>query len=140
MSASVETWDRPVPVTDPFSKEYFAAWADQRLIVQHCPACGHWQHYPRAICVQCGATPVFEEQEAVGQVYTFTIVRQMGNAPFKQEVPFAVASVSLACGVKILATVVDCEPEDVHIGMEVEGFAVIAADGIGVPYWRPRRQ
>jgi uncharacterized protein len=129
---------RPMPMmTDAASKEYFTAWADQRLVIQHCPECGHWQHYPRALCERCGATPLFEEQEPVGEVYTFTVIRQMGVEPFKSEAPFPIAMVELACGVKIMGTVTDCEIEDLQIGMPVEGHAVVI-DGIGIPYWRPR--
>lgn len=128
---------RPLPdLADAFSRKYFTAWADQRLVVQQCPECQHWQHYPRPLCEVCGATPVFHEQEAVGTVYTFTIVRQMGMEPFVHEVPYPVVMVELACGVKIMGNLTDCEPEDVRIGMPVEGYAVVF-DGIGIPYWRP---
>lgn len=130
--------ERPLPyITDPFSKQYFTAWADQHLVVQRCPDCAHWQHYPRALCERCGATPEFHEQEPVGTVYTFTIIRQMGVEPFRSEVPYAVAMVVLDCGVKIMGTITDCPVEDVHIGMPVEGYAVVF-DDIGIPYWRPR--
>jgi uncharacterized OB-fold protein len=129
-------WELPVPITDAWSAPYFKAWSEQRLIVQHCPVCSHWQHYPRALCVRCGADPVFEEQPAEGVVHTFTVVRQMGGV-FRERTPFAAAVVEIACGVRIFANVTDCDPDDVYIGMPVRGYAVVAAEDIGIPYWRP---
>lgn len=137
--STVTEWNRPVPIiTDQYSREYFEAWAEQRLLVQRCTDCGHWQHYPRALCTVCGGTPEFVEQEATGTVYTYTVIRQMGAAPFSSELPFAIVMVELACDVKIMGTITDCDVDDVHIGLEVDGYALLAAEGIGVPYWRPR--
>jgi uncharacterized OB-fold protein len=131
--------ERPLPqILDPYSREYFESWAQQRLVVQRCVDCGHWQHYPRALCERCGGTPEFQEQEAVGAVYTYTIIRQMGVEPFRSEAPYPVVMVELENGVKIMGTLTDCEIEDVRIGMLVEGYALVLGDGIGIPYWRPR--
>ncbi|MGP3533997.1 Zn-ribbon domain-containing OB-fold protein [Microbacterium sp. RD1] len=130
--------ERPLPwITDEFSREYFTAWTEQRLVVQHCPRCGGWQHFPRPICIECGTVPVFEEVPAIGTVYTFTIIRQMGMKPFRDEVPYAVVMVELDNGVKIMGNLTDCPIEDVRIGMAVEGYGVTHGD-IGIPYWRPR--
>ena len=130
---------RPLPqILDQYSRTYFEGWAAGRLLVQQCPECAHWQHYPRALCERCGATPQFHEQEAVGTVYTYTVIRQMGVEPFRSEVPYPVVMVELDCGVKIMGTLTDCPVEDVHVGMPVEGYAVTFEDGIGIPYWRPR--
>jgi uncharacterized OB-fold protein len=130
--------ERPVPqLLDRYSRQYFEGWADGRLLVQQCPDCDHWQHYPRALCEICGGTPEFREQEPDGTVYTYTVIRQMGVEPFRSEVPFPVVMVEIACGVKIMGTLTDCDVDDVHIGMPVEGYA-ITIDGIAIPYWRPR--
>jgi uncharacterized protein len=131
------TMDRPLPqLTDAPSREYFTAWKDGRLLVQRCPDCGHRQHYPKAMCEECGGTPVFEQEQPVGTVYTFTVIRQMAGEPFRTEAPYPVAMIELDCGVKIMGTVTDCEPEDVHIGMRVTGYPVVYGE-IGVPFWRP---
>ncbi len=128
---------RPLPqLTDAPSREYFTAWKDGRLLIQRCPDCGHWQHYPKALCGNCGSTPQFLEQEPTGVVYTYTIIRQMSGEPFKSEAPYPVAMIELECGVKIMGSLTDCEPEDVRIGMRVTGYPVVYGE-IGVPFWRP---
>jgi uncharacterized OB-fold protein len=131
--------ERPLPqLSDRYSREYFEAWARGQLLIQQCTDCGHWQHYPRALCEQCGGSPEFREQEPVGTVYTYTIIRQMGVEPFRSEVPFPIAMVELACGVKIMGTLTHCDVDDVHIGMPVEAYPICFGGGIALPYWRPR--
>lgn len=130
-------WQRPLPETDPVSERYWAAAAEGRLLIQRCAACGHRQHYPRAVCTACGATPEWEEASGRGTVYTYTIVRQYGMPPFDALVPYVVAMIDLVEGPRLMSNVVDCAPEEVHIGMEVEAVMRIAEPGVGVPFFRP---
>ena len=57
--------------------------------------------------------------------------------PFRDELPYVVAMIELEEGVRMLGNITDIEPDDVHIGMSVEAYAVLAEEGIGIPYWRP---
>jgi hypothetical protein len=50
-----------------------------------------------------------------------------------------VAVVALEEGPRMMANITDCAPEDVHIGMPVEGYTITVEDGLGVPFWRPAR-
>jgi uncharacterized OB-fold protein len=134
---TAEEWTRPLPDTDPISAPYWAAAAEGRLLVQRCPACGATQHYPRAVCATCAATPEWLETTGRGVVYTFTIVRQYGMAPFASMVPYVVAMIELPEGPRLLGNVTDCDPESVRIGMEVEMYALHAEPDVGVPMWRP---
>jgi uncharacterized OB-fold protein len=45
--------------------------------------------------------------------------------------------VELEEGPMMLGAVTDCDPDAVHIAMPVEVYFVKAADGVGIPYWRP---
>ena len=132
-------WDRPVPLPDAVSAEYFRSGSRGRLVFQRCPACGHAQHYPRAMCAACAGTPVWEEASGLGEVYTFSVVRQFGAAPFRDEVPYVVAMVRIEEGLLLMGNVTGCPVDLVHIGMPVEVYFVEAAPGVGIPFWRPRR-
>jgi uncharacterized OB-fold protein len=131
------SWERPLPAPDPVSQRFWAAAAEGELLVQQCPACGHRQFYPRALCTRCAAEPEWLRASGRGTVHTFTVVRQNGARPFRDELPYVVAMVELDEGVRMMGNVVDCDPGDVHIGMEVEVTFVPADEGIGVPFWRP---
>lgn len=130
-------WDRPLPDPDPVSARYWSAAARGELLVQRCPDCGARQFYPRALCTACGGEPDWEAVSGRGTVHTFTVVRQYGIAPFREEVPYVVAMVDLAEGPRVLTNLVQCDPEQVTVGMAVEAVVVRATPEVGIPYWRP---
>ncbi len=131
-------WTKPLPDPDPVAAPFWEAAGEGRLLYQECPACGHRQFYPRAVCTACGADPRWAEASGRGAVHTYTIVRQYGAPPFRDELPYVVAVIDLEEGVRMLGNVTDCPVDEVRVGMAVEAYAVAAAPGVGIPFWRPR--
>ena len=132
-----EEWQKPIPGPDAVTAPYWKAAAEGRLLIQECPKCGHRQWYPRALCTACGADPEWLECSGRGTVHTFTIIRQMGMRPFRDELPYAIAMVEIDEGPLVFGNVADCAPEAVSIGMPVEVWFTRAGDDIGIPSWRP---
>ena len=132
-----DEWQKPLPAIDDVNREFWAAAAEGRLLVQACPHCGHRQFYPRALCTACGDPPEWLECSGRGIVHTFTIIRQMAMRPFRDELPYVVAMIEHVEGPRVMGNVTDCDPESVRIGMPVEAHFVRAADDVGVPLWRP---
>jgi uncharacterized OB-fold protein len=128
---------RPLPDTDNVSAPYWAAAAEGRLLFQECTACANRQFYPRAMCTACGAEPQWAEASGRGTVHTYTVIRQNWSKPFRDELPYVVAMVELDEGVRMMANVTDCDPEQVHIGMAVEAYTVKVEEGLGIPFFRP---
>ncbi|MFO1538721.1 MAG: Zn-ribbon domain-containing OB-fold protein [Actinomycetota bacterium] len=133
----VEEWATPLPQIDNVNAEYWQAAREGRLLVQQCPACGHRQWYPRALCTECGAEPEWLETAGRGTVHTFTIIRQQGIPAFKAELPYAVVMVDLEEGPRVFGAMPGVDVARVAIGLPVEVYFVAAADDTGVPYWRP---
>lgn len=134
------SWDRPTLAPGTLDRAFFEAAARGELLYQRCPACDHVQFYPRQLCTACGGDSAWATASGRGVVHTFTIVRQNGQQPFRDEVPYAVAMVQLDEGVRMMGTVTDCPVESVHIGMPVEAYAVACGEEIAVPFWRPARR
>jgi uncharacterized protein len=130
-------WQKPLPGPDDVNREYWAAAAEGRLLVQECPSCGHRQFYPRALCTQCGGEPGWLTCSGRGTVHTFTVIRQMGMPPFRDELPYVVAMIELEEGPLMMGNVTGVEPDAVRIGLPVEAYFVRAADDVGIPMWRP---
>jgi uncharacterized OB-fold protein len=128
---------RPLPRTDQLSEHFWKSILDGKLLIQKCPECRNFQHYPRALCTVCGANPEWIEAIGKGTVYTYTIIRQNGAKPFSAILPYVVAMIELAEGPKMMGNITDCDPGAVHIGMGVSWYPVPANDEIGVPFWRP---
>jgi uncharacterized protein len=133
------TWERPLPAPDPVSSEFWSAAFGGRLLIQHCPACGERQFYPRAVCMSCGGEPDWEEVSGRGTVHTFTIIRQNYARPFRDELPYVVAIIELAEGPRMMGNVTGVAADDVYVGMEVAAYIIEAEEGVGVPMWRPAR-
>jgi uncharacterized OB-fold protein len=55
-----------------------------------------------------------------GSVYTFTVTYQNQAPGFREELPYVLAYVELAEGVRLLTNVVGCPADDVYVGMPVE--------------------
>jgi uncharacterized protein len=132
-----EEWTKPLPTPDDVNRDYWQAGTEGRLLIQQCPHCGHRQFYPRALCTSCAGEPEWLECTGRGTVHTFTIIRQMGMRPFRNELPYVVAMIELDEGPLIMGNVTDCDPESVRIGQAVEVHFLKAADDVGIPVWRP---
>jgi uncharacterized OB-fold protein len=133
----IDISNRPLPDPDNISSHYWKAAADGRLTYQECPACGHRQLYPRALCTVCAADPEWRDASGRGTVHTFTIIRQNHAKAFKEALPYVVAIVELDEGPRLMGNVIDCDPESVTIGMAVEVVMAPVDDDVAVPFWRP---
>jgi uncharacterized OB-fold protein len=95
--------------------------------------------YPRPTCPSCGSLEL-EWQEASGDatVHTFTIARRSTHPAFNGREPYVVAIVELAEGPRVTTSIVDCDPDDVRVGMPVRlTFDEVGDDGIALPLFRP---
>lgn len=128
---------RPLPAFDPVSRVFWEAAARGELLFQECPACGHRQFYPRALCAVCAQTPAWRQAAGSGTIHTFTVVRQHTAEPFRSWVPYPVAMIELDEGPRLMGGVINCDVEEVHIGMPVSVTFVDAGHGVTLPFWQP---
>jgi uncharacterized OB-fold protein len=121
----------PPPELNPEIEPYFDAAAQGRLLVKGCASCGRAHHYPRALCPFCFSDRT-EWREACGrgEIYAFTIMRR---AP----VPYAVASVQLAEGPRMITNIVDCDFETLRCGLPVRVVFKATDGGPPVPMFTP---
>lgn len=129
--------DRPVPLADSISGPYWEAAARGELVYQECPACGHRQLYPRAMCTECAAAPEWRTASGRGTVYTYTVIRQNWAEPFRGMLPYVVAMIELDEGPRLMSNVTGCPPEEVTVGMAVEAWFEPVDEGVALPMFRP---
>jgi uncharacterized OB-fold protein len=70
-------------------------------------------------------------------VHTYTVIRQNGAQPFRDELPYVVAVIDLEEGPRMMSNLTGCSPAEVRIGMEVVAYAVPIGEGIALPFWEP---
>ena len=127
-----------LPAPDPSTDEWWTAAADGRLLVKRCRACRRAHHYPRPFCPHCWSDDVdWEPASGRGTVYTFSTVRVNDLPPFAERVPYTVAIVELDEGPRVMTTIVECDPDDVHVGMPVEVTWERQTDEFTLAVFRP---
>jgi len=128
-------WPQPTPE----DREFWEGAHRGELRIQRCSTCGLHQHYPRYACSHCGAdTVAFVTASGLGTLYSYTVIRQNGVPPFKERVPFVVATVDLdEAGARVLAAMPALAPEAVQIGMRVRANFRPAGDEFGFVDFAP---
>ncbi|MGB9721619.1 MAG: Zn-ribbon domain-containing OB-fold protein [bacterium] len=91
-----------------------------RLEANKCKKCGKIFFPPRLICSNCKSRE-FERirLSESGKIVTYTTIR-VAPEQFNTQVPYNVAIIELNDGVRIMAQVVDCKPDDMAIGKPVK--------------------
>lgn len=132
-----------LPQTDPFTRAYWDAAAEGRLLIRRCQAdgCGAAHHYPREFCPYCWSEDVvWEAAGGRATLYTWSIVHLNDLPPFRDRLPYVAAVVDLAEGPRMMTEVIDCPAQGLRIGMPLKvGFRRGTADEEepAIPVFRP---
>ena len=128
-----ETPSYLVPVPNEEDGEFWQGARRGELRIQRCTTCGLHQHYARFLCSHCGETTLeWVTASGLGTVYSFTVIRQNGVPPFRDRVPFVVATVDLdEPGARLIAAMPTVAPEAARVAMRVRATFRPASDEIG---------
>jgi uncharacterized OB-fold protein len=138
MTTSPDAISRPQPRPSDQSALFWAATAEGRFLLQRCDDCSEAIFYPRVNCPRCGSTSLStEDASGRGTVYTYTVARRPTHRAFAEATPYVIAIVELAEGPHVTTNIVDCDPDDVTIGMDVELTFAPEVDGVALPLFRP---
>jgi uncharacterized OB-fold protein len=127
---------RPAPVLTEDNHWFWDAARERRIVAQQCSGCHRLRHPPRPMCPWCHSLQ-FEitDLSGKGSVYSYSILHHPQNPAF--EYPVIAALIELEGGVRILSNLIDVEPEEVRIGMNVAvDFLPTLRDGV-IPVFRP---
>lgn len=131
-------YNKPLPVVQDFTRPFWEATKAGKLLVQTCNVCKSPIFFPRDRCPECWSQDLsWTEASGKGEVYAFSITYEGVEAPFVEDLPIVLAWIDLPEGIRMQTNIVDCDPEEVHIGMPVEVTFKKATDEITLPYFRP---
>ena len=128
---------RALPQPDHASRHYWQSAADGNLDLQRCTSCRQFQFYPRSLCASCTGETEWVDASGRGTLHTYTVIRQNRSQAFAALAPYVVGIVELQEGVRMMSNIVDCDIDALTVGMALEVLLLPAADGIGLPFWRP---
>ncbi|MHB9860949.1 Zn-ribbon domain-containing OB-fold protein [Streptomyces sp. YIM S03343] len=124
-------YDAPEP--DAFTRPYWDAAAQGRLLLRRCRACSRPHHYPREFCPHCWSEDVtWETASGRAALYTWSVVHRNELPPFAERTPYVAAVVELAEGPRMMTEIVEYETIGLRAGMALE-----AVFRNGIPVFRP---
>ncbi|MCH2170160.1 OB-fold domain-containing protein [Myxococcota bacterium] len=124
---------------DSLSSPFWDACKKRELRLQRCADCGAFRHPPLAGCPSCASTR--DEWALVGgrgRVYSHTTIYHPALPTVADEVPYNVVVVEFddAPGARIISNVLDAEPEEIHVGLELELHWDDCGDGVVLPRFK----
>jgi len=91
-----------------------------RLEANQCKKCTKKFFPPRLICPECGSRDFKDTKiSEKGEITSYTIIR-VPPSQYKDQAPYAVGVVKLDDGVNVMGQIVDCDFEDLKVGMRVK--------------------
>jgi uncharacterized OB-fold protein len=107
------------------NKEQWRGYLEQRLLMNHCQACGYWLSEPRPLCPKCWSTDVRpDEVSGRGRVQWFSLNHQGPPVPGHDYSagPYPVLTVELEEqeNLRLSSTMVNCQPGDIVCDMPVQ--------------------
>ena len=130
--------ERFVPPESDAAAPYWDATREQRLVLPWCVACEAPLWYPREACPRClGSELDWREASGRGEVYAHSTMPKAAMPGLADAVPYVVALIDLAEGVRMMSNVTGCPPEDVHVGLPVRVTWEALPDGRHLPLFEP---
>ena len=143
----------PVPLdraSRALTGEFWAHVDREELVRPFCWVCRRSFFTPQVVCGRCQSQDwSYLPSASGGVVYSYTVVHRAPTPAFQPPYVLAVVDVYESSGVapddavdsvdvwSLLTWIVDCDPESVHIGMEVHVRFVPGPDGALLPAFAP---
>ena len=127
-----------LPQPDLETQPFWDAAREGRLLIKRCNDCMRTHFYPRPFCPHCWSQAV-EWMDASGRatLYTWSVVHRNDLPPFQERVPYVAAIVDLAEGPRMMTNVVDCEFDQLEMGMALDAVFHPTSDDVTIVQFRP---
>jgi uncharacterized OB-fold protein len=131
----------PLPdVDDIESAPFWEGTCQGELRFPKCGTCGRFHWYPCVLCPFCHSSDItWQKITNRPKVYTWTCVRRSLGPVFNIRGPHIVALVEFdkIFDIYFVSNLVDCQPEDVYIGMPLEVVFQKVNDRLTMPLFKP---
>ena len=135
-----DAFQKPIPAMQPWSEGFWKGTKEHKLLIQECNDCKAKIFYPRKYCPECWSANLgWAEASGKAKVYAHTIMMDMVEPKFMGDLPYVLALVDLEEGVRMMTRIVECEPEEVSIGMDVEVVFEDMNDDYALPFFKPAK-
>jgi uncharacterized OB-fold protein len=124
------------PVVQPWAKKFWENARLGKLTIQKCSNCGKYVFIPKLICPDCSSEDLeWTEISGKGKVYTFSCKFDPIGASNPDII--MTAAIDLEEGARMVSSIVNCKPEDLHCGMPVKVVFEKLDDEFTLPKFMP---
>ena len=128
---------RPLPQPTARSAPFWEAAKRHELVIQRCSGCGAYRHYPQPMCPACRSTEhAWVRASGRGEIYSYCVAHRAFHPWWKDRVPYAIATIELEEGVRMVCDLPGVPIADVWIGRRVEVCFEDIDEGITLPRFR----
>ena len=129
---------KPLPQPTAWSKPFWDAAKQHKLVLKKCKQCGHIDHPPYLYCTACsGEDAEWVESSGKAKLYAYAVNTYGVPFPFMEDLPYVLAMVDLPEGPRMISNVVGCSPKDLRNGMDLEVIFDQVSPEVVLPKWRP---
>jgi uncharacterized OB-fold protein len=131
-------YKKPLPQIQPFTEAFWEGTRNNQLLIQTCDNCDARIFFPRRQCPECWSSNLgWTEASGKAEIYAFSVTYEGVEAVFKEDLPIVLAWVDLPEGIRMQTNIVECDPDKIEIGQQVEVVFEKVTDEITLPYFRP---
>ncbi len=131
-------YEKPLPTSNADAKPFWDFCKKHELRMQKCARCGHIRYPPSITCPKCHSMEAeWVRLSGKGKVFSFAIYHHVSDKAFAEDVPYAVASIELEEGPRMISNIVGCKLEDIRIDMPVEVYFEDITVEFTLPKFKP---
>lgn len=128
----------PNPRVDQINNVFVEAWAEGKLRLQVCGACGEVTFYPRPLCPHCWSSDLgWVDHDGKATLVSYSLVMRPNHPAFFEETPIILAEIALQDGPTMLARVISDDPAQIRSGLSLELLPVEEGKNYPLPTFRP---
>ena len=130
--------EKPLPIITSDSAPFWDGCRNGQLVLQRCTLCETWRYPPGPVCLHCGSLEfTWAAASGRGTIHSFVVYHRAFHPSHVDGIPYTVALIDLAEGVRMVLRVVECAVEAVAIGMAGEIQFRKVTEKIWVPAFVP---
>lgn len=131
-------YNGPLPQPTLDDAQFWEACRSHQFLLQKCRSCGEVRAFGDPMCSQCQS----RDWEAVpasgkGVVWSWTTTYHPFHPYWKDRAPYHHTVVRLEEGPRFTTMLVDCQPEEIYIGMPIEVAFEDVTEEVALPKFRP---
>ena len=131
----------PMPLPDLDTAPFWEACSRNELVIQRCGRCRRFRYPPGPMCPDCQSAEFqWVLSPGTGTVYSWIVVWHAVAVEVVDQVPYVVALVEIARGVRMIANIVECDPSEICAGMRVRVKFHHYSAGISLPVFTIERE